>query len=57
MILHKFMYENMRQSPILNMIKSAWPSIYRVINSITYLIITTIRNGIKSAVDQIKGSM
>lgn len=51
------MQENMRQSPVMIMLKRAWPSIYRFINSATFLIITTIRNGIKSAIDQIKGSM
>jgi hypothetical protein len=49
------MQENTKVSPIILVLKKAWPYIYRVINSSIYFIATVIRSIFKGIIEQIKG--
>lgn len=43
------------QGKFIAYMKLIWPTVYRIINDALYFIFSTIRAGIKIAVDQIKG--
>jgi hypothetical protein len=51
------MQDNLRRSPFIVLLKKAWPTIYRIINSTIYFIITTLKNVVKGIMDQLKGQM
>lgn len=44
----------MNDSAALRFLKNIWPKIYRIINIVVYRIFMIIRNGVISAIDQIK---
>jgi hypothetical protein len=50
------MYENVQQSPVVILLKKAWPFIYRVINTVFYMSVQFIRNGFREIIAQIKGT-
>lgn len=39
----------------MNYLKSIWPTIYRIINSILFFVISVIKGMVKIAVRQLKG--
>ncbi len=49
------MQENMQVSPVVALMKKAWPAISRIINATVYLIMSIIKNTFKGITDQIKG--
>lgn len=48
------MEENVQQpSPIIVMLKQAWPIIYRITNNGFFIVIKTVKNGVITAMQQI----
>lgn len=49
------MEENRRESPVITILKKAWPTIYRLINGAVYFIIMIIKSVVKGIISQLKG--
>lgn len=46
---------NLRKEALMNLLKSIWPTVYRIINIVIYTILKTITNGFRIAIEQLKG--
>lgn len=51
------MQENMQVSPVMALLKKAWPAMSRVINYVVYIIMSVIKATFKGITDQIKGGL
>jgi hypothetical protein len=47
--------QNPTETRFLSFMKMIWPTVYRGINGFFYLILTSTKNAIKYAIEQIKG--
>jgi hypothetical protein len=49
------MYQNLKQSRVILLLRRVWPFVYRIINAIFYFIVNLIKYFIANAVKMIKG--
>jgi hypothetical protein len=47
--------QNPTETKFISFMKMIWPTVYRGINGFFYLLLTSIKNAIKFAIQQIKG--
>ena len=49
------MEENQQQNPWIVRLKKIWPTIYRILNTVFYFILSVIKNIVNGIISQLKG--